>query len=174
MHVCKYWVVVMSINFYRISIIALLSLFAANITSAYAKSKRGTPEEAIAMVNRVIKMAREEGLEKTFTAVSNLTHGFRDRDLYPFVMHISGYMAAHPLHSLRGLDINDMRDATGRYFFRNMISAIKKNGRGWAGYQYPNPVTKAIEEKATFVKSINKEYFVGVGIFKKTDKLDQY
>ncbi len=152
-----------------------VTLLLAVITSCTAMSStqkaiRGTPEEAIAMVHKVIKMAKRKGLEKTFQAVSNLTHGFKDRDLYPFIMHVDGYMAAHPLHSLRGLDIRDMQDAKNRYFFRNMIRAIKKNGKGWAEYQYPNPVTKQLEEKATYVKSIDSEYFVGVGIFQKTNE----
>ncbi|MGH1349865.1 MAG: cache domain-containing protein [Methyloligellaceae bacterium] len=148
-----------------ITLALVLSFFSTN---AYAqKSKRGTPEEAIAMVRKVKRMYSTIGPEKTFLAVKKLSHGLRDRDLYPYIVHFDGYMAAHFIPALRGLNFVDHTDMTGRYFFRNMITVLKTKGKGWASYSFPNPITKKVEEKSAYVERLDNEYFVGVGIFSK-------
>ncbi len=151
-----------------VNFISLAVILCFMSTGTYAqKSKRGTPEEAIAMVKKVKRMYGTLGPEKTFAAVKKLSHGLRDRDLYPYIVHFDGYMAAHFIPALRGLNFVDHTDMTGRYFFRKMIQVLKTKGKGWASYSFPNPITKKVEEKSTYVEALDREYFVGVGIFSK-------
>ncbi len=148
-----------------LTLVLALCVFSSELYAQ--KSRRGTPEEAIAMVKKVQRMYTTLGPEKTFQAVKKLSHGLRDRDLYPYIVHFDGYMAAHFIPALRGLNFVDHTDMTGRYFFRNMIKVLKTKGRGWASYSFPNPITKKVEEKSAYVEPLDKEYFVGVGIFSK-------
>lgn len=153
---------------YIVKLMALVCLVAFIDTSAHAqRSKRGTPEEAIAMVKKVKRMYTTVGPEKTFKAVSTLSSGLRDRDLYPYIVHVDGWMAAHFIGSLRGLNFIEHTDMRGRFFFKNMMKVVRTKGRGWANYTFPNPVTKKVEEKSAYIERLDNEYFVAVGVFTK-------
>lgn len=149
-------------------IIAISSLMATPVfaqTAAEKKAKRGTPQEAIAMVKRVKQMYRTLGPAKTLAAVSKLSNNLRDRDLYPYVVHFDGWMAAHFLGSLRGLNFSDHTDSRGRHFFKLMTKVAGTKGKGWVTYSFPNPVTKKVEEKSCYIERLDNEFFVAVGVY---------
>ncbi len=153
----------------------IVALFSFTNNSVYAqtsgakKAKRGTPQEAIAMVKRVKRMYRTIGPEKTLRAVSKLTHNLRDRDLYPYVVHMEGFMAAHFLSSLRGLSFREHTDSRGRPFFKLMMKVAGTKGKGWVTYSFPSPVTKKVEEKSAYLERLDKDFFVAVGVYAKVN-----
>ncbi len=147
-------------------IFGALSLFAT--TASAQASKRGTPEEAIAMVKQVKKMFRTQGPEKTFQAVNARSDGFKSKDLYPFIVHVDGWMAAHFLVSLRGLKFNENQDRNGKIIFEQFMKVVRRPGsKGWANYAYSRPGTQKIEDKSAYIEMLDKEFFVAVGVYGK-------
>ena len=41
----------------------------------------------------------------------------------------------------------------------------KKDGEGWVDYKWPNPTTKKVEGKSSYVKKVG-DLIIGVGIYK--------
>lgn len=142
---------------------ALLAFFAAAIAPAHA-ADRGSRDEAIAMVKRVQAQLKEGGADATFKAVTDKT--FNDRDLYPFIYTLDGTKCvAHGANpALVGKNLIDLKDQDGKFLIRE-LSAVAKNGEGWVDYKWPNPVTKLIEAKSSYVERIG-DYFVGVGVYR--------
>lgn len=146
-------------------------LVSVNLVQA---AERGTPEQAIAMVKKVKKMFRTQGAEKTFRAVNDRSHGFKQGDLYPFIAHTDGWIAAHFLVSLRGLKFNENRDRNGKVIFQQFMKVVRSPGsKGWANYAYYNPRAKKIEDKSSYIEMLDSEFFVCVGVYGKVQNLAQ-
>ncbi len=150
----------------RLTIVSLiLSLFTLSASAQVVK--RGTRDEAVQIVQKVKRMWQAIGPQKTLDAVNKLTNNLRNKDLYPFIGHVDGYLAGHYFQSLRGINQMEGKDQRDRYVFRNFIKMVKTKGKGWVSYDWPNPITKRIDAKETYLEAINSEYFIGVGVFKK-------
>ncbi|MGH1352423.1 MAG: cache domain-containing protein [Methyloligellaceae bacterium] len=143
----------------------ILSLLSVSVSAQVVK--RGTREEAVEIVKKVKRMWQTIGPQKTLDAVNKLTNNLKNKDLYPFIGHVDGYLAGHYFQSLRGINQMEGKDQRDKYVFRSFIKMVKSNGKGWVSYDWPNPITKRIDAKETYLEAINSEYFVGVGVFKK-------
>jgi signal transduction histidine kinase len=135
-------------------------------TSALANAAEfGTREEAIAMVKQVQEKFKKDGPEATFKAVTEKS--FNNRDLYPFIYTLDGTKCvAHGANSaLVGKNLIDLKDQDGKYLIRELSETAKK-GPGWVDYKWPNPITKMIEAKSSYVERMG-DYFVGVGVYRK-------
>ena len=64
-------------------------------------------------------------------------------------------------------DMNQLRDANGKYFSKEMRDLAMSGKTGWVDYVWVNPVNKQLEPKSSYVKKVNDSYFVGVGIYTK-------
>jgi signal transduction histidine kinase len=148
-----------------IAVIVLLGLYGA--WPVLAASEYGTKDEAVAMVRRVQAMFNEDGVDATFKAVSDpKTREFHDRDLYPFIIDMTGRCVAHGARpALIGKNLIDLKDQDGRFLIRQMIEIAAVAGSGWIDYKWPNPLTNKIEEKASFIEKLGEGYFVGVGVY---------
>jgi len=120
--------------------------------------------EAVAMVKRVEAMFRKDGADATFKAVTART--FNDRDLYPFVYKLDGTdCVAHGANpALVGKNLIDLKDQDGKFLIRE-LSGVATKGSGWVDYKWPNPLTKLIEAKSSYVERMG-DYFVGVGVYR--------
>lgn len=150
----------------------LLSIFAFGIATllfsagALAAGEKGTKDEAQAMVKKAIAYLKANGREKAIAEFNNPTGQFRDRDLYVFVIDLNGKMLAHgSIARLVNKDVLDMKDADGNPLIRNFIEVAKAKGSGWVDYKWPNPTTKAVEAKSTYVEKLD-DMVVGCGIYK--------
>jgi len=127
----------------------------------------GTKEEAVAMVKRVQDKFKKDGAEQAFKAVTDKSSAeFHDRDLYPFIYDMSGVCVSHgATPALIGKSLIDLKDQDGKYLIREMIAISKGPKSGWIDYKWPNPLTKKIDDKSSYIESMG-DYFVGVGIYK--------
>lgn len=124
----------------------------------------GTRDEAVAMVKAVQAAFAKDGAEATFKAVTDKK--FVDRDLYPFVYTLDGVAVAHGANpALVGKNLIDLKDQTGKLLIREVIDTAKSGG-GWVDFMWPNPVTKAIEPKSSFVEKLGDQWVVGVGVYR--------
>ncbi len=153
--------------FYVASVILGMVLF-THYSSA--GGGRGKPSEAIAMVKRTKALYVKHGFAKVVDFVNNGLRGTRDRDLYVFITHVDGWMAAHPFKALRGLNIKDIRDSNDVSYYRQQTNALKHpDKKGWARYTLANPVTQRLEKKKSYLEYLNKEYYLGVGVYERGD-----
>jgi cytochrome c len=99
-----------------------------------------------ALIKKVITFYKANGKEKTFAAINAQSPDFKSR--------------------MVGKDMGELNDADGFSFAKKITEiAISKEGKGWVDYKWPNPVTKAIEAKSTYIERADDVYFA-VGVYK--------
>ena len=128
---------------------------------------RATPDQAVAMVKKAVAFMKENGNEKAFAAFNNASDPqFRDRDLYIFVYDFHGTNLAHGANAkMIGKNLLEMKDNEGKAIVKGFIEVANKSGKGWVDYKWPNPVTKAIESKSSYIEKVDG-VIVGSGIYK--------
>lgn len=135
--------------------------------TSFANDK-GTAEECIALTKKAIASYKANGPEKTYSDITN-TKKFTDKDLYLFVGPVEpGPNLAHGANpkmvGKQGLD--NLKDADGKPFVREFLEvANSKAGKGWVDYKWPNPATKIIDQKSTYIERVDGVYFA-CGIYK--------
>ena len=86
--------------------------------------------------------------------------------MYIFVFDMSGKTLAHGSNpKLLGKNMTDLKDADGKYFVRSFIEVANTKGKGWIDYKWINPVSKAIEQKSSYIEKVG-DVLVGCGIYK--------
>jgi len=147
--------------------LALVALLFVCGTAPTFASEHGTRDEAVAMVTRVQEMFKKDGAEATFKAVTGKDKAFSDRDLYPFIYTLDGTKCvAHGANSaMVGKNLIDLKDQDGKFLIRELSETARSPGHGWVDYKWPNPVTKMIEPKSSYVERMG-DYFVGVGVYR--------
>jgi len=145
--------------------VLMLGLSLITIGSVQAQ-ERGSSEEAIAMVKKGIAYIKEVGKEKAFAEfASPANKTFHDRDLYLFVYDQNGINLSHGVNpKMQGKNLLEMR-AGDKFIIKDMIELTNTKGKGWVDYQWPNPVSKALEAKSSYVEKVDN-YFVGCGVYK--------
>lgn len=136
-------------------------------TTAWAASEQGTAEEAIAMVKKAVAYLKANGKEKAFAEFSNPKGQFIDRDLYILVLDSNIVMLAHGVNpKIIGKSLIETKDADGKPFAKQFYEIGATKGSGWVDYKWPNPVTKVIDQKSTYVEKVG-DVLVACGIYKK-------
>ncbi len=141
-----------------------LLMLAAGVAAA---AERGSAEEAVAMVKKAVAYMKEAGKDKAFTEFGNPSNTqFHDRDLYIFVYDMNGINVAHGNNpKMIGKNLLEMKDNDGKFIIKGFIDVTKTKGKGWVDYKWPNPVTKAVESKSSYVEKVDN-LIVGAGIYK--------
>jgi len=117
---------------------------------------RGTPEQAKALVERAVQHLKSVGKDKAFEDFNDAKGNFVESDLYIFVEDMNAVALAHGANkALIGKSVYDLKDADGKLFAREFISVAQSSGEGWVTYKWPNPVSKKLEEKATYLKKVD-------------------
>jgi cytochrome c len=133
---------------------------------AYATAEHTSADEAVAMVQRVIAYIKANGKEKAIAEINNLQGQFRDRDLYVTINDLNMKSLAHGANAkMQGKDLIDLKDADGKFFMRERLDLVKAKSKGWQDYKFVNPVTKQIEQKATYFERY-QDIVVNCGIYK--------
>jgi signal transduction histidine kinase len=126
----------------------------------------GTPDEAKAMVEKAAALLAQDGKDKAFAVIDDSSGPFVDRDLYVFVLDMSGTTVAHGTNkALIGKSLLNLKDADGKLFIQEFLDLAKTKGEGWVDYKWPNPTTKKVESKSSFAKKVG-DYIVGCGVYK--------
>ncbi|MBC3919622.1 cache domain-containing protein [Undibacterium sp. CY18W] len=133
---------------------------------ASAREERGSTAQAQALVKKGIAYIKKNGREKAFADFNDTSNKeFHDRDLYLFVYDMNGMSLSHGANpKMIGKNLLDLK-VEGKPIIRDMIAALKTKNDGWIDYQWPNPVTKALETKSSYFEKVD-DYFVGCGAYK--------
>lgn len=127
---------------------------------------KGTAAEAVALVQKAGAYLKANGKEKAYAEFNNPNGAFKDRDLYIMVYDMNGMSVAHGANpKMIGKNLLDLKDAEGTPIVRAFIDTANTKGKGWIDYKWPNPVTKAIESKSTYIEK-NGDVLIGAGIYK--------
>jgi cytochrome c len=145
-------------------VLALAGLFGA-MTAAAAQS---TPDQAKALVDKATAYLQAEGKDKALAAFSDPKGEFVNGDLYLFVMDANDgklTMLAHGTNKgLIGKPQIDVKDAEGKAFNRETVEMLAKADSGWVDYKWPNPATKKIAAKRSFIAKVGG-MFIGAGVY---------
>lgn len=147
---------------------AILACSAAFVPHGVAAAaERGTADDATVLVKKGIAFIKANGAEKAYAEFNDPKGQFVDRDLYLFVFDKTGKTLAHGANKkLLDKNLIDLKDADGKTFIREFIDVVNKKGQGWVDYKWPHPVTKAIEQKSSYVEKLPDGTLIGVGIYK--------
>ncbi|MEC5218926.1 cytochrome c [Actimicrobium sp. GrIS 1.19] len=141
-----------------------LSLLVAQVAVA---ADKGSSDDAVAMVKKGGALIKSVGKEKAFAAFADPANkDFHDRDLYLYVYDLKGVALAHGNNpKMVGKNLIDIKDTDGKLMIREMIEVANTKGKGWVDFKWPNPTTKAMEQKSGYLEKVD-DMLVGSGIYK--------
>ncbi|MFZ6743128.1 cache domain-containing protein [Undibacterium sp. JH2W] len=143
------------------------SLMAFSLASAAAE--KGSADEAVALVKRAAAYLKENGKDKAYAEFNNTNGQFVVKDLYVFVYNTNGdgINRAHGANpKMVGKNLLDLKDVDGTPIVTKFLNvANSKAGQGWVDYKWPNPTTKVLEPKSTYVERVG-DVLIGCGIYK--------
>ncbi len=128
---------------------------------------RGSPKQAQALLDKAVAYLQSQPAEKAFAAFNNQKGHFVQGDLYVFVFDLeTGIMHAHggSPEGLVGMNVLDLRDASGKPLIREMVEVVQTKGSGSVEYRWLNYKINHLEIKNSFVKRVGN-YVVGVGYY---------
>lgn len=128
---------------------------------------RGSPKQAQALLDKAVAYLQSQPAEKAFAAFNNQKGRFVQGDLYVFVFDLeTGIMHAHggSPEGLVGMNVLDLRDASGKPLIREMVEVVQTKGSGSVEYRWLNYKINHLEIKNSFVKRVGN-YVVGVGYY---------
>ena len=145
-------------------LIAVLFFSASGIVAAAAD--RGTAEEAVALVKKVIEDMKRDGKEKVIQEVQSGSTRYKSRDLYVFIGSMDGITLANGSNpKIAGKNLNDVKDADGKSMGKERFDIARNKGKGWQDYRWPDPLTKEIRKKSTYLEKY-EDVIVSCGIYK--------
>ena len=144
---------------------SILSLgFFANAPALAAE--QATKQDAISMARKVVEYYKANGRDKTLAAINEKAPQFLDRDIYVYVLDVNGVALAHGGNvKLVNKPLLQLKDADGKPFVHELVAVLKSGKSGWVDYKWPNPLTKQIEEKTTYVEP-HDGIGISVGVYK--------
>lgn len=133
----------------------------------------GNPEaDCVEVVDKIIDMAKEKGLDSTLKVVNTISGPFRRGPLYGLVISFDGKMLAHPVNKEQfHIDQFTLKDINGKYFAKEMVELTKNQGSGWVEYLWLRHGEKEPTLKKTYVKRIpNTDTFAACGYYVENGK----
>ena len=141
---------------------------ARNVSEAVAtiKLRRGTADEAYAMVQRGFDLVQQIGLNAATTQFNDKNGDFISRDLYLFVFDRHGvYKVFSSTPGNVGKRVHDIRGLDGEHVIREGFGAAERGG-GWIDYEVVNPVTDVVDLKTSYILPLGQDMLIGCGVFK--------
>ena len=125
-------------------------------------------EFAVEAVNDAMAQIGTMG-KAAFPILKNKASEFVYKDTYVFVLDPNCNMLVHPASpELEGKNLRDMKDANGKFLFREFVQVVQDHGSGWVDYMWPKPGTTKPVAKTTFVSKVvvkGETFVVGTGIY---------
>jgi methyl-accepting chemotaxis protein len=132
---------------------------------AMFKLQQGSPEEALALVERAAAHRQRGSLESFLRDITDPGHGFHDRDMYVFVLGRDGrYLAFGGNPSKVGSRVQDVPGIDGEGLLQT-IQAQADVEPGWVEYDISNPSTGQVQAKMSYVCGVDG-LSMGCGVYK--------
>ncbi|HJV27041.1 MAG TPA: cache domain-containing protein [Aromatoleum sp.] len=146
----------------------LFALIAASLVFMSVSHASVTPDEAKALVDKAVAHVKQVGAEQAFKAFNDPAGPWVKGELYILVYDFQGnnlVLGSNP--KMNGKNLWDIKSPDGKFVVREFVDLVKAKGSGWIDYQWSNPESKKIENKATYVTRVpGMEAIIGCGIYK--------
>ena len=151
----------------RMSRLVLLCGAALCVGAGFAgQGVAATAEEAKALVERAVVHIKEVGEEQAFKDFMKPDGGFIAGELYVFCYDENVTLVALGSNpAMVGKNLRDLKDPDGKLASAEIVKMGMEHGAGWVDYKWPNPVSKRIETKSTYVVKVNDKV-CGTGYYK--------
>ncbi len=139
------------------------------LVPALLAANEATAKDAIAMVEKGVKLIQSQGTEKAFVAFEDKANTeFHQGELYLFVYDLEGKSLSHGTNpKLIGKNRIDVEDVNGKLYIKDIVTMANGKGKGWVDYHFKNPETGKIEPKTTYLLKVDgKDLIVCCGIYK--------
>jgi cytochrome c len=122
--------------------------------------------DAQAQVAAAVAHVKKVGVEQAIKDI-NTAPEWKVKGMNVIFDSMKGMVLASSLNErLVGKDTFEMKDPSGKEFVKEMAATAMK-GEGWVNYQFINPESKKLEERAMFVRKVpSYDGFIGVAITK--------
>lgn len=125
-----------------------------------------TIDEAKAMVEKAASFLAANGKDKTIQELNNPKGEFIHGDLYVFAYDAKGTVIAHPVNAkLVGTNTLDVPDVDGKYWRKEAMEKVTKDGTAIVEYKFKNPTSGKVEQKTTYFKKVG-DIILGCGTYK--------
>lgn len=132
---------------------------------AMFRLQQGSPEEAVALVERAVEHRRRVGRDAFLRDVTDPAQGFHDRDMYVFALDDTGrYVAFGGNPAKVGSRVQDIAGIDGDGLLAAIVAQAGYEA-GWVEYDITNPVTGKVQTKMSYVVQVDA-VFVGCGVYK--------
>lgn len=149
----------------RYAIAGLATMLLAPTLPVLAQT--ATKADAIALVDKAVATIQKKGIDEACKDFADPKGGFIQGDLYVFVQDPQMMMVCHAANpKMNGKDMSQLKDANGKKFVQDMREVAQSKKPGWVDYVWVNPVTKALENKTSYIRQAEDKYTVGAGIYK--------
>jgi signal transduction histidine kinase len=129
-------------------------------------AENGTASEAQVLVGKAVAYLKANGKDKALAEFNNPKGQFVDRDLYVFVLDKDGVTLANGVNpKIVGKNVSDMKDQDGKFFIKDLLGVGNGKGSGWVDYHWPDPVSKKVRPKSTYVEK-SGDWFICSGVYK--------
>jgi methyl-accepting chemotaxis protein len=132
---------------------------------AFFKLLQGSPEEAIALVERAVAHRRHGTRDSFLRDLTEPSKGFYDRDMYVFALDDQGHYLAFGGNAAKvGTRVQDIAGIDGAGLLHTIISQANYEP-GWVEYDITNPVSGQVQTKMSYVLTVD-DLYVGCGVYK--------
>jgi methyl-accepting chemotaxis protein len=90
-----------------------------------------------------------------------------DGSNYLWINDMNAKMVMHPIKpEMNGKDLRELKDSTGKDFFREMVELCRDKGKGFVEYTWPKPGSSAAVPKISYVELYQPwGWVIGTGIY---------
>jgi len=112
-------------------------------------------DDAKALAEKAAAYVKAHGKDKGISEIGNPKGQFVKGDLYVVLQDFNGFNLVNPkAPELAGKNFLEVKDASGKYFFKEMVELAKTKGSGWVTYNWTNPATKKVQQKKSWVQRV--------------------
>lgn len=141
----------------------LALLITIGTTSFASAASQGTVDEAKALSEAAAQHVAEVGVDQAAKDFMTAGSKWIDRDLYITLQSVDGILLAHGgKPALAGQNLMGLKDPNGKFIGKEMAALTAP---GWIEYQWQNPITQTIQDKASYCVPSEKTV-VCVGAYK--------
>ena len=149
--------------------IRLAAIIVAGLVLAQgsARADGATADEVVAFVDKMVAHIKEVGETQAFADFSDTKGAWVKGDLYGFCHALDGTSLAHGGNpNLVGKNLLSFKDPDGVAMNAQLIDLVKKDGKGWVDYKWPNPATKKVQAKSVYGEMVDGKFLCGSGYYK--------
>ena len=141
-------------------------VIAFTVVSSGVAFAASSADEAKELVEKAAAYVQANGKEKAVKEFNNLKGQFNKGDLFIFAWDLNGISIANPYNQKQlGMNMMEVPDVDGKFFAREGVELVKKNGAGWIDYKWKNYTTGKVDQKTSYLKKAG-DIIVACGIFK--------